>query len=235
MSGAAIHSAAANAAQPSLIERFAEIATAGQQRFGETAMFLGGVEIGQDGNFNTYDGGGVLRLVTTAARPAIESWLGQLAMDEDLQAVCQAENQPLTEGAALFGLDIREILDHRLAVEQVIDEICASFADGAIDRVLDAPSWRCPEDHPDLEHLMTAFESVTEAPSADLVKLHGNDGGNLVAFRQAEGLSAAGEGPVVVFGQVGLRPHGKGELHRCTSIRPYLDILDRWAASLAKA
>ena len=41
----------------------------------------------------------------------------------------------------------------------------------------------------------------------------------------------AGVSHAVVFGQVGMRPHGSGEFHRGTSVRPYWQVLDRWADS----
>jgi len=74
-------------------------------------------------------------------------------------------------------------------------------------------------------------------PSPAPVKLHGNDGGHLVAWQQAldHDLSAKGHGYAIVFGQVGNNPHGPLEFHRCTSIGPYIEILDRWAASYVPA
>ena len=68
--------------------------------------------------------------------------------------------------------------------------------------------------------------------SPALVKLHGNDGGSLVEWQQSlDGdLAERGHGHAVVFGQVGGGPHGPAEFHRATSIRPYWEVLDRWAA-----
>ena len=91
-------------------------------------------------------------------------------------------------------------------------------------RSVTRPAWRCPEGSPDLGALLDAWAEVVGAPSPDLVKLHGNDGG-LIAARAG----ATGWAPVVVFGQVGARPHGPDETHECRSIRPYWDILDRFA------
>lgn len=85
------------------------------------------------------------------------------------------------------------------------------------------PAWRCP-DSPDLTALLDAWAEVTGGPSPDLVRLHGNDGGLLAARAGGTGLA-----PVVVFGQVGARPHGPDETHQCRSIRPYCDVLDRFA------
>ncbi len=90
-----------------------------------------------------------------------------------------------------------------------------------------------PPEQDDLARLLAAYEAVTGEPSPDLVQLHGNDGGNLVAWQHSvDGdLPRRGEGHAVIFGQVGMNPHGPNEFHRGASIRPYVEILDRWAAS----
>ncbi len=105
--------------------------------------------------------------------------------------------------------------------------------DESLELVHDFPAWRCPSGQDDLVRLLAAYGEVVGQPSPPLVKLHGNDGGALVACRQAAdpGLARAGEGHAVVFGQVGSNPHGPNEFHRGTSIRPYLDILDHWVDS----
>ncbi len=134
----------------------------------------------------------------------------------------------------LAGFDIRELLDHRDAIGDLLSSVRAGLGgDESLELVHDFPAWRCPSGQDDLVRLLAAYGEVVGQPSPPLVKLHGNDGGALVACRQDAdpGLARAGEGHAVVFGQVGSNPHGPNEFHRGTSIRPYLDILDHWVDS----
>lgn len=249
--GASIHAAAAGVGQPTLVETFARVAASAVARFGADAVGLVGVEIGQDGNFNSYDGSGELRLtVARADDAAIEAWWQTSGAADLLDMAISATPLAPTRRATAVGLDIRELLDHQREVEALIGQLGQRLygPDGFV-RLLDAPPWRCPDTHPDLAPLLEAWEAEVGHPSPDLVKLHGNDGGNLVAFKRrraahmpAPSQVAADPGdpvpgvldsaPAVVFGQVGKHPHGAGEFHRASSIPPYWRVLDRWAAAL---
>ena len=229
--GAAIHSAAAGVDEPSLIERLRDIAAAASEEFGRGAVHLDGVEIGRDGNFNSYDGSGLVRLAIHGTPAAVKAWAdGQSAHGVQTEVL---DAPPERTSTTLVGIDIRELLDHREAVEWLLDRLRARLWSTRFDLVSARPPWRCPADHPDRVRLEAAYEAVIGAPSPDLVKLHGNDGGSLAELQQSADRDAhgAGIGHAVVFGQVGMRPHGAGEFHRGTSVRPYWDVLDRWADS----
>lgn len=239
--GGAMHAAAAQVSQPSLLEALAQVAERAVETFGPARVKLGGVSLGQEDNFNTYDGAGAMTLAlagVTAEQGA--AWAAGAAGEGLSIATCGSPPEPAALPSVL-GLDLRELLDHQPAVERLLGELEQTLLDGAqLTRVLAAPAWRCPELHPDLQALAAAYEQVAGHPSPDLVKLHGNDGGHLVAYLQARVPNdsaaaqrpATGEGPVVVFGQVGMRPHGIDEYHRLTSVQPYLEVLERWADAL---
>jgi hypothetical protein len=131
-------------------------------------------------------------------------------------------------------MDIRELLDHKDAVEEMMGALRDTLSWGALEMAIDLPPWRCPDDNADLVALREAWQAAVGGASPDLVKLHGNDGGHLASIQQAGDPDAArhGIGHAVVFGQVGAGPHGPRESARLTSIRPYLDILDAWADAL---
>lgn len=227
--GKAIHAAAAKASSASLVERFAEIARAARAAF--PSATLGGLRIGQDGNFNSTDGSGKLWLDIDADEATLLGWAAGLGADDLVFTVLPSMPQ---SGAALVGLDIRELLDHQAAVLEMIAGLPARMPGWSVERVNDRPAWRCPATQPDLVALEAAYAAVVGQPSPDLVKLHGNDGGSLaeLVHRDDPVAAAAGRAPAVVFGQVGKHPHGKNEFHRCTSIQPYWDILDRWADAI---
>ena len=234
IAGTAIHSAQAKASDASLVENFESIAAAAAAAFGERNVSLAGVEIGEDRNFNTYDGSGLMKLAVSGTDiEALAKWAeGYDAGGIEIRA--SAEPSGVTDGSTLVGVDIRELLDHKNAVEDLIGAMRESLAWGSFEMVIELPPWRCPDDHPDLVKLRAAWESTVGNSSPDLVKLHGNDGGHLAAIQQAgdEGAARQGIGNAVVFGQVGAGPHGPKESARVTSIRPYLDILDAWVDSL---
>ncbi len=225
--GASIHSAAAGVGSPALLERLAAVAHRLEAAFpGRVA--LGGLSIGRDGNFNSYDGSGSLWLGVTDASEA--EVLDAARTDEaDLEFAPAAGPGHVTQ--TLIGIDIRELLDHRHGVQGLLDDLRERLWADRFDLVSAKPPWRCPADHPDLVRLEAAYEAVVGAPSPDLVKLHGNDGGALAERQQTAdpAASRAGLGHAVVFGQVGMHPHGADEFHRGTSVRPYWDVLDRWA------
>jgi acetylornithine deacetylase/succinyl-diaminopimelate desuccinylase-like protein len=230
----AIHSAQATAADLSLLESLASIAGQAAAAFGENNVLLAGVEIGEDRNFNTYDGSGMMKLAITGVEPkAVADWVAGLDA-VGLEVSLSPEPIGATGGATLVGIDIRELLDHKSAVEELIDTLRDTLSWGTLEKVIDLPPWRCPDEHPDLVALRAAWQGTVGSPSPDLVKLHGNDGGHLAAIQQSGDSEAArnGIGHAVVFGQVGAGPHGPKEFARATSIRPYLDILDAWADAL---
>jgi acetylornithine deacetylase/succinyl-diaminopimelate desuccinylase-like protein len=232
--GAAIHSAQAKASDLSLLESFAWIAGKAADAFGEDNVRLAGVEIGEDRNFNTYDGSGLMKLVITGTDvETLAAWADGLDAG-GIEVSASSEPLGVTGGATLVGIDIRELLDHKDAVEELIGTVRDTLSWGTLEMVIDLPPWRCPDDHEDLVKLRAAWERTVGASSPDLVKLHGNDGGHLAAVQQGNDEHAArlGIGHAVVFGQVGAGPHGPKEYARATSIRPYLDILDRWADGL---
>ena len=223
--GAAIHSAAARASDLSLLEQLDAFAGEAQGRFGRGVELLG-VEIGADGNFNSYDGSGWLRLRVPAQEQELRAWAA--AQEGPLELRVGASAEPTRK--TFLGIDIRELMDHREAVDELLAALPAAlWPDTTVTRPCARPAWRCPADHPDLRGLEAAWAEVVGSRSPDLVKLHGNDGGSLAERQQRDtAAAAAGLGHAVVFGQVGKRPHGAGEFHRCTSIAPYLEVLDRW-------
>ena len=226
--GAAIHSAAAGVGDPSLVERLSGVATALEAAF-PGRVRLAGLSIGRDGNFNSYDGSGSIWLGVVGAGAAEVLVAARAAVGPDLQV--DPVTAPREVAETLVGIDIRELLDHRHAIDRLLSDLRGRLWGDRFELVCARPPWRCPSDHPDLQRLEAAWEHVVGAPSPDLVKLHGNDGGSLAERQQAEDSDAAGAGigHAVVFGQVGMRPHGAGEFHRGTSVRPYWDVLDRWA------
>ncbi len=232
--GTAIHSAQATASDLSLVEIFTWVAVQAASSFGEGNVLLGGVEIGEDGNFNTYDGSGLLKLAITGAdADAVAAWTAGLDAG-GIEVGIASEPLGVTGGETVVGMDLRELLDHKNAVEEMMGTLRDTLSWGAFEMVIDLPPWRCPDDHADLVALREAWQAAAGSPSPDLVKLHGNDGGHLAAIQQAGNPDAArhGIGHAVVFGQVGAGPHGPRESARLTSIRPYLDILDAWADAL---
>jgi acetylornithine deacetylase/succinyl-diaminopimelate desuccinylase-like protein len=232
--GTAIHSAQATASDLSLLESFWYVAREAAKRFGPDQVHLAGVEIGEDRNFNTYDGSGLMKLAMTGTEAdSVTAWAKELDTG-DIELSVSSEPLDITGGSTVVGIDIRELLDHKDSVEELIAKMREQLSWGTFEMANDLPPWRCPDDHPDLVALRAAWERTVGSPSPDLVKLHGNDGGHLAAMQQGDDPEAArlGSGTVVVFGQVGAGPHGPKEYARATSIRPYLDILHAWADTL---
>jgi len=232
--GRTFHSASADATISSLLERLAGLAAAAGSVFGRERVHLAGLRIGEEGNFNTWDGAGALQLVLSGVGlDEARAW--SAGIDEvDIQVTVRQGSAVRLESATAVDIDMRELLDHHEAMKRHLDQLRAELGEGeSLELVKYVPPWRCPADQPDLVRLLEAYEGVVGEPSPDFVKLHGNDGGNMVAWQHAADreLAARNEGCAVIFGQVGMDPHGSKEFHRGTSIRPYLDILDRWAAS----
>ncbi|EKD93867.1 MAG: hypothetical protein ACD_28C00035G0004 [uncultured bacterium] len=236
--GASVHAAATGTAAPSLIELFQIIEQNAEIQFGAKTTHMREIRIGQEGNFNTYDGSGAMVLSVNAEgdEPLLQNWIQDQVALTGLTLSTHAEN-PVVETLTqtTFGLDVREILDHKEPVETYLKEIRTQFETKgwAVETRNDRPSWQCPADHPDLMNLQAAYTEVIGEPSPSYVKLYGNDGGSLAALQQEtlEGYAEQGRGDAVVFGQVGRSPHGKGEFHRLSSIQPYLDILTTWSQS----
>jgi len=229
--GAAVHAAAASAERPSVVERLAAFSDELAEAVGAGRVHLAAVRIGEDGNFNTWDGSGEVELaVEGLGTGELEACVEGLSFG-GLEVTVGGELSA-AEGPAVLGLDVRELLDHQGPVERFLADLPSRlWGEAAWSRPNDRPPWRCPDDQPDLAPLLAAWEAVAGKPSPDLVKLHGNDGGSLAQLQQAgdPAYAEAGRADAVVFGQVGLHPHGKDERHRLTSVGPYLDVLDRWA------
>ena len=231
--GGSVHAAVADTAQPSLVERFDDLARQASAAFPGGRVRLAGVAIGQQGNFNAFDGSGEMRLVITGTTvEAVRQWI---TGHDDTDLTMSADTEAVTPqaGPSIAALDIRELLAHRDAVHDLLTDLQGRLGDDTALTVLNnRPPWRCPGDQIDAARLQQAYAAVIGEASPDLVKVHGNDGGSLVAYQQSldERLAARGEGHAVVFGQVGNGPHGPREFHRLTSVAPYWEIMDRWAA-----
>ena len=232
--GAAKHSAAMSASDISLVENLELFLQAAEERFGTEKVFMGEVVIGERGNFNSWNGSGHIRLVIDEDAETVQQWINNEG-DEWAFNINSSTEAPenLCQETGIAGIDIRELPEHQDAVQTWIQQIRRSWADHELTAVLDRPSWKCPLDQTDLVALEKAYEDVIGSPSPSLVKLHGNDGGELAARQQAESADYAnsGLGSAVVFGQVGKSPHGKNEFHRGASIAPYWEILNKWANS----
>lgn len=232
--GVAKHSAAMSAADLSLAEQFEAIVKSTETTFGAEKIFMGEVVIGERGNFNSWDESGHMKLMVIEDPDTIQEWIESIENKWGLNIRTSKERPDgLCEETGIAGIDIRELPEHKNAVQTWIQEIRRLWSAHELTPVLDRPSWKCPADQRDLLALEKAYEDVIGSPSPSLVKLHGNDGGELAARQQAESAAYAnsGLGRAVVFGQVGRSPHGKNEFHRGASIAPYWEILDKWADS----
>ena len=198
--------------------------------------------IGEQKNFNTFDGSGHIIFTIKDSITKVVEWIQEQQKDMiEKGIILSISKMPIPLGIkkpSTFGIDIREILSHKRAVETWINAIRRSLEEsGTFTIINNRPSWRCPSDHKDLIKLEAAYEEVIGQPSPNLVKLHGNDGGSLAQRQQAQNAwdTEQGLGNAVVFGQVGRNPHGKGEFHRAASIGPYWEILNRWAAQYTQS
>jgi hypothetical protein len=232
--GSSFHSAVADVTRTSLAERFNELVAEAETRFGSDNVDLAGVKIGEEGNFNTWDGSGEMQLLLNdVSMEQAGEWVAGRD-DSGISLTVREGSVPLVPAPTVAGIDIRELLVHRDGIGDLLTALRKDLGEyESLAVVHDLPSWRCPPDQADLAQLLKAYKAVTREPSPDLVKLHGNDGGNLVAWQHSEEreLARRGVGHAVIFGQVGKHPHGSTEFHRGSSIRPYIAILDRWAAS----
>jgi acetylornithine deacetylase/succinyl-diaminopimelate desuccinylase-like protein len=113
--GGAMHAAAAQVSQPSLLEALAQVAERAVETFGPARVKLGGVSLGQEDNFNTYDGAGAMTLAlagVTAEQGA--AWAAGAAGEGLSIATCGSPPEPAALPSVL-GLDLRELLDHQPA------------------------------------------------------------------------------------------------------------------------
>ncbi|MBI2464278.1 M20/M25/M40 family metallo-hydrolase [Candidatus Peregrinibacteria bacterium] len=289
--GKAIHAASAQTSKASLIETFLEIAENASQTFGTDTISITCVTIGEEGNFNTYDGSGAMRIVINADDDAVQQWMtsnkiqqwmtmnnvgitlstldeikisdkntmlndgttpnepttsDEITISDEVtisdKATMQKEGAPSNnhgaipstdiQNSSVFGIDLRELPEHKTEVENLIAQIREQLATHwNFQMVNNRPSWKCPSDHEDLQKLRLAYATITDESSPHYVKLHGNDGGSLAERQQLSNPRYAqkGLGDAVVFGQVGKFPHGKGEFHDLSSVSPYIQILDEWA------
>lgn len=233
ISGEAQHSATVSASNLSLIEQFEMITRATETRFGEERTYMGEVVIGEKGNFNSWDGSGRLGLIVRGASiEEVRTFMEREVQGFDVR-IEAAPPETLCDNPGVAGMDIRELLEHKNSVETWLRALRRIMRE-CIHDILARPPWECPADDPDLMALEAAYEDVVGVPSPNLVKVHGNDGGELARREQEANEHAAetGIGHAVVFGQVGKKPHGKGESHRVASIAPYWKILDHWADAL---
>ncbi len=221
--GEAKHAAAITPDKPTLFEEFGKLYTDASMAFGLNKVKIAGVNIGQDGNFNTVTGGGELQLVILD--DDIASYIKEL--EEKGYAVTTTRVDNTSHSAQMlkpvFGLDIREVPEHTAEINRWITETRAVLARIGFDfvGVNEGDGWVCPEDNEHMARLRAAYKDVIGQASPALGKLHGNDGRFF-------------EGNAVVFGQTGKSPHGAAEAHYIPSIKPYMEILDRFAERYAK-
>lgn len=227
--GEAKHAAAMTPDSPTLVEEFEKIHRLAAARFGEEKVKVRNVSIGQDGNFNTVTGGGEIELVVLGDISTVgdvSEFLKNSAsgLTVELSSASSVPPQSLSPRPPVFGLDIREVPEHTPEINRWLSHIRAACARAGFDFVTvnDGDGWVCPEDNDHMARLRAAYEEVRGLPSPALGKLHGNDGRFF-------------NGNAVVFGQTGISPHGPKEAHYIPSILPYLQILDRFAASYAAA
>lgn len=235
--GTSTHSAAVSAANNTLIENFESFVKKAEFTFGTDNIHLSELVIGEQGNFNSTDGTGKMRITISGNPETITQWTNhqstELTQNNLTISIETPSPETIYQGPTIMGIDIRELLEHKKPVETWIGKIRQELESSGIFRdVLSRPSWKCPESD-DLNTLKTAYKTVIGEPSPNLVKLHGNDGGALAARQQISSAQMAelGLATAVVFGQVGRNPHGKGEFHRGSSIAPYWEILEKWADS----
>lgn len=266
--GTSVHAATALPSESSLIENFHEIVENATQTFGADTIFIGHINIGEEGNFNTYDGSGIMTMAIDADPDEVQKWMetindsGITLTTLDRTAIPNDDHDAHDRKPSIFGIDIRELPEHKTEIESLIEQIREKLSQGGVSELFaadplhlqskksfsalpenwnfqmvnDRPSWQCPTDHEDLRRLEQAYMEVIGTNSLHYVKLHGNDGGLLAALQQSRDpiYKKEGLGDVVVFGQVGKFPHGKGEFHDLSSVNPYMEILDAWAEQYKK-
>jgi acetylornithine deacetylase/succinyl-diaminopimelate desuccinylase-like protein len=222
--GKARHSASVSPGEVSTAEEFHEIALDARNTFGADKVKLQMLSIGEDGNFNTITGGGVMSLVIADKGQRVDQWKQRhegpkTAIETISPSKVQQIQEELINMVPIFGLDIREIPEHTDAVKKWIEVIHGQLLEAGIrmQNPNDGEGWECPQNNPHLIKLREAYEKITGEPSRHLGKPHGNDGRFF-------------GGNAVIWGQTGEKPHGPGEAHYIPSILPYLKILDEFAA-----
>ncbi len=126
----------------------------------------------------------------------------------------------ISAGTGNLGLEVRPIpADDAERLVAALGEIAGRHGVELVAEVVEG-GVACPPDNPLLALLLTAVERVGGCPPGVGRKLAGT------SARFAPG------GNAVVWGQSGIGPHSRSERHFIPSIRPYLEVLDAFAASL---
>ncbi|MBI4975755.1 M20/M25/M40 family metallo-hydrolase [Candidatus Peregrinibacteria bacterium] len=226
--GEAKHAASISAEMPTLLEDFYEIAKLAQQIFGEENVKLTGIEIGDDGNFNTVTGGGKMALEIKGLGSGLKDFLEKISSYDyssiDIHKKLSSQNGHRSSRmekyhGTIFGLDIREIPAQTSDVNAWLENTRQRLQSAGIEMetVNEGDGWVCPPNNNHLEKLISAYEEVTSRSHKQVGKLHGNDGRFF-------------EGNAVVFGQIGQNPHGPNEAHYIPSIETYMQVLDAFAS-----
>lgn len=221
--GSEKHSAAIDAGETSAAEKLLELEESAMEKFGKNKVRLMNVKIGTAGNYNTVSGGGEIVLLIAAEATEIENWKKEKI---DKKEASQIEIQEFNRGmitnvAPIFGLDIREIPEHTGGVNRWIQKTRNELEAAGVElkTINEGDAWVCPQEIEALRILRQAYETVTGIKATSAGKLHGNDGRFF-------------GGNAVVYGQVGINPHGPNEAHYIPSVLTYLKILDRYAELL---
>lgn len=216
--GTAGHAAQVSSEKVSAAEELFDAMQRAIAEFGEENVKLLGVEIGQDGAYNTVTGGGKVELLINEDIQEIEFWLDQQNRFNGLKLKTSMKmwsGRHLEEKKSITGFDIRDIQEHAGIVDQWRDETRRHLSSVGVElqTVNEGAGWQCPADNPHFIKLQKAYEAVVGEPSPGLGKLHGNDGRFF-------------DGNAVVWGQTGVSPHGKNEAHYIPSIGKYMEALD---------
>lgn len=125
----------------------------------------------------------------------------------------------ITAGEGVLGIEVRPIPGDDLG--PLLHEIEQVASAHGLDQVVELceAGISCPADNPHLGRLLAAVTEVSGQPA--------------VVGKKKPGSSArfAPGGNAVVWGQTGIGPHSREERHFIPSIGPYLEILDKLAAS----
>ena len=160
--GTAIHSAQAKASDLSLLESFEEIVRSASATYGDDAVRLAGVEIGEDRNFNTYDGSGSMRLAINGTdAEAVASWANGLDTG-GIELTVSSEPLQVTGGATLVGV-----------VWGVVMTVSAIYGSEPGDIIVAGnafPRWKLPYYHCVAASFAISFTRSVSAPSANKLR-----------------------------------------------------------------
>ncbi|MDP2624790.1 MAG: hypothetical protein Q8P27_01245, partial [Candidatus Peregrinibacteria bacterium] len=237
-SGAAKHSALVSPSDPTLIEELANALEEAKKHFGEHSVSLVALQMGEDQNYNTWDGSGRVVMVIDAPTEKVTTWIGMSTLADGLSnEVTKTAPEGTDVKGTTIGLDIRELLDHKDAVQLMIGEVRGAMEGLGLEfeAVNNRPPWRCPEDNPHYLKFRAAYRATTGQNPATFVKPHGNDGGAVADEYQAANEEAEREGwaPVIVYGGIGEGPHGLNERHLAESSAARYQMLSNLAAEYA--